>query len=170
MQLIYVCSPYRGDIERNTARARRYCRFVQTQGEMPFASHLHNCQFMEDFIPEERQAGIQLGLEMLKKADAIWVFGDVLTSGMREELEMAMALNLPMRFFTDSCEVRLEAGPRRWDSNTPLAPIHGADDPGIRAGLDSESTPDIKDCADSKNRADSKNNFIRKDSENNDQA
>lgn len=27
-KLIYVCSPFRGDEERNTQKAQRYCKFV----------------------------------------------------------------------------------------------------------------------------------------------
>ena len=35
--VVYVCSPYAGDVEANTARARRYCRYVTNQGGIPLA-------------------------------------------------------------------------------------------------------------------------------------
>ena len=39
---VFVCSPYRGDIERNTKRARAYVETVITQGHTPFAvSYTH---------------------------------------------------------------------------------------------------------------------------------
>ena len=35
--LVYICSPYRGDPERNAERARRYSRFAVDQGMIPLA-------------------------------------------------------------------------------------------------------------------------------------
>ncbi|MCL2861796.1 MAG: hypothetical protein FWE22_05240 [Firmicutes bacterium] len=32
---VYICSPYRGDIETNVANARRYCRYAFDQGFHP---------------------------------------------------------------------------------------------------------------------------------------
>ena len=38
--LVYVCSPYSGDVEANTEAARRYCRFAVDKGYIPVAPHL----------------------------------------------------------------------------------------------------------------------------------
>lgn len=46
--LVYVCSPYAGDVEANTARARRYCRYVTDQGGIPLAPHLYLPQFLDE--------------------------------------------------------------------------------------------------------------------------
>ena len=35
--LVYVCSPYSGDINTNTEAARRYCRFAVDKGYIPVA-------------------------------------------------------------------------------------------------------------------------------------
>ena len=35
--LVYICSPYSGDVDRNTEKARRYCRFAVDQGAIPFS-------------------------------------------------------------------------------------------------------------------------------------
>lgn len=35
--LIFVCSPYRGDVNAHVKCARRYCRYVVKQGGIPFA-------------------------------------------------------------------------------------------------------------------------------------
>jgi len=106
MKLIYVCSPYRGDVELNVARACRYCRFVYTQGAVPFAPHLHNTQFLDDCIPNEREAGILLGLHMLQYCDELWIFGDKLTEGMASELKAARQRNITVKYFTDRCDER----------------------------------------------------------------
>lgn len=104
MKLVYVCSPYRGNIEYNTNRAKGYCRFVYTQGCVPYAPHLHNPQFLDESIPEERQMGIMLGLELLKRSDEMWLFGDKLTEGMEAELKAAQLMKIPIKYYTDRCE------------------------------------------------------------------
>jgi len=104
--LVFICSPYRGDIELNTIRARRFCRFAYSQGTAPFAPHLHNTQFLQEDIPEEREAGIALGLEVMKRVDEVWLFGNELTEGIKFELRSAHQMKIPVRYFTDKCEER----------------------------------------------------------------
>jgi hypothetical protein len=37
--MIYVCSPFSGDVSGNIANARRYSRFAVEQGYIPIAPH-----------------------------------------------------------------------------------------------------------------------------------
>ena len=54
--LVYICSPYSGDVEANVARAREYCRFAVTEkNAIPFAPHLLLPQYLEDNDPEQRR-------------------------------------------------------------------------------------------------------------------
>jgi hypothetical protein len=101
---VFICSPYRGNTELNTARAQRYCRYAYTQGVVPFAPHLHNTQFLEEDIPEEREAGIRMGLEFLAKCDELWVFGDRLSEGMQLEIKGGLQLNKTIRNFNERCQ------------------------------------------------------------------
>ena len=104
MKMVYICSPYRSDIEANTARAKRYCYFAYTHGVAPIAPHLHCPLFLVENLPDERQAGIEIGFEYLRRADELWCFGDRLTEGMEMELQAAQHLKIPVRYFTDRCE------------------------------------------------------------------
>ena len=104
MKLVYICSPYRGNAEGNSARASRYCYFAHTRGAAPIAPHLHNPQFLDDNLANERQAGIDIGIAFLGRADELWCFGDRLTEGMEIELQAAQQMKLPIRYFTDRCE------------------------------------------------------------------
>lgn len=63
--LIFICSPYRGDVESNLENARRYCRFAIRRGGIPYAPHLLFTQFLDDSVAHEREAGIKMGLSML---------------------------------------------------------------------------------------------------------
>ena len=38
--IVYICSPFAGDIEGNIANAKRYCRFAVDSGYIPIAVHL----------------------------------------------------------------------------------------------------------------------------------
>lgn len=104
MKLVFICSPYNGDIERNTLRARAYCRFAYSKGAVPFAPHLHNTQFLDEAMQAERQAGIVLGLYVLSHCHELWCFGNKVTTGMRVELEAASKLDIPIKYFTDTCQ------------------------------------------------------------------
>jgi hypothetical protein len=87
--MIYVCSPYRGDIIANIAFAKRCCLEVIKAGKTPFAPHLFFTQFLNDDILEERERGISCGLEVLSLCSEIWVFCDKITEGMRAEIGYA---------------------------------------------------------------------------------
>ena len=39
-KLVYIASPYSGDVERNVAFAKAACRYAMNQGVTPIASHL----------------------------------------------------------------------------------------------------------------------------------
>ena len=102
--LIFVCSPYRGDMATNTQNARRYCRLVVEQGGIPFAPHLLFPQFMHDDVPEERELALFMGIVMMTKCAELWVFGERISRGMAQEIRKAEARNMLIRYFTTSCE------------------------------------------------------------------
>ena len=56
--IVYICSPFAGDIENNTAAARRYSRFAVEAGYIPIAPHLLFPQFLDDSNPYALQAAI----------------------------------------------------------------------------------------------------------------
>ena len=59
--LVFICSPYAGDMEGNALRAREYCRFAVAQNYIPLAPHLYFPQFMEEGDPKQRSLGIWAG-------------------------------------------------------------------------------------------------------------
>ena len=56
--IVYICSPYAGDVEANVENARRYSRFAVDAGYIPIAPHLLFPQFLSDDNPKERQLGL----------------------------------------------------------------------------------------------------------------
>ncbi len=103
-QLIYVCSPYAGDVEENVAAAKRYCRFVISKGFIPIATHLLYPQILDDNNPDERALGMTFGNIIMDSCFEVWVFGDRISKGMQEEINYAISKNYRVRYFTETFE------------------------------------------------------------------
>ena len=97
--LVYICSPYAGDIERNTYRARAFSRFAVEKNCIPMAPHLLFPQFMDEAT--ERWLGLKMGIVLLSKCEQVWVFGDVISDGMVAEIEKAKKQHKKIRYFTE---------------------------------------------------------------------
>ena len=103
LPLVYIASPFTGDPERNTERARGYCRLAVSKGYIPLAPHLLYPQFMDDDDHETRELGIFFALVLLGKCDEIWVFGERKSEGMEREIAKARKRNIPIRYFNSRC-------------------------------------------------------------------
>ena len=95
-KLIYICSPYRGDIETNTKNAREYCRRTVAEGNIPIAPHLLFPQFMDDDIDAERERAMEMNLEIMRHSDEVRVFGGQISIGMWQEMKAAEELGIPV--------------------------------------------------------------------------
>ena len=85
--IVYICSPYSGDVDRNIEKACRYSRFAVEQGYVPITPHL----WMRLFISEEteREMAISLDLRLIDVCSELWVCGDVISDGMQREMAYA---------------------------------------------------------------------------------
>lgn len=102
--LVYICSPFAGDTEGNTEKARRYSRFVVRNDCIPLAPHLLFPQFLDDSVPAERSLAMFMNMILLGKCEQLWVFGGIISAGMAAEIEKAEKRNMPVRYFTEQCE------------------------------------------------------------------
>lgn len=107
MPVVYICSPYAGDVESNTAVARRYCRFAVDKGALPLAVHLLFPQFMSE--DTERDLTLHMGEIILSKCKELWCFGSRISEGMKRELETAGRRGIAIRFFTEELEEKTDA-------------------------------------------------------------
>ena len=89
-KLIYIASPYAGDIEANTAFAKKACRYAIHQGHTPIAVHLLYPQMLDDAEPTEREIGLRLGHRVLEVCDELWLCGGRVSSGSLKELMPSM--------------------------------------------------------------------------------
>lgn len=107
---IYICSPYKGDTEKNTSNAIHYCRFAVEQGKFPIAPHCYLPQFMNDNNPAERELALSFGIRLLHGCRELWIFTESpcdrnhISEGMKQEIKEAKRLGIPIRRFNTKCE------------------------------------------------------------------
>lgn len=102
--IVYICSPYAGEIEKNVKAAQEYSRFAVEKGYIPIAPHLLFPQFLNDANPKERQLGLFFGNALMSKCSEVWVFGSHISAGMEAEINRAKWKNYRLRYFTETCE------------------------------------------------------------------
>lgn len=102
--LVYICSPYSGNIAGNVENARRYSRFAFEQGYIPIAPHLLFTQFLDDTNPKERELGLHFGNVLMSLCREVWVFGDTVSAGMEAEIKRARWKNYRLRYFNGDLE------------------------------------------------------------------
>ena len=100
LPLVYVCSPYVGDIENNVANAKKYSRFAVENHAIPITSHLLYPQFMNDDIEKERELAMHFNYVLLGKCNEVWVFGGVVSRGMARDIGIAKKRRMKIRWFT----------------------------------------------------------------------
>lgn len=105
--IVYICSPYAGDIERNTENARRYSRFAVDCHCLPITPHIYFTQFMNDAVSEERDIAIFMNWVLMSKCAELWVFGSVISKGMQAEIDRAKRKHMKIRYFTESMEEKI---------------------------------------------------------------
>lgn len=98
MKLVYICSPLKGNMEANKRKANEYCARAANMGVIPLAPHTIFTQYLDDTLPDQRQQCLDMGLELLRHCDELWVCGDVLSEGMRGQIAFAMGHNIPTHY------------------------------------------------------------------------
>ena len=88
--LLYVCSPYRGDTKRNKEYARKLTRAALDNGFIPVTVHLYLTEATDDTNPEERVRGMAAGMKILENCKYILI-GDRygISEGMKADMTFA---------------------------------------------------------------------------------
>lgn len=100
--VVYICSPFSGDIAINAENARKYSRFAVDRNTIPIAPHLLFPQFMDDAA--ERETAMSMNKTLLGRCDELWVFGRHVSNGMKIEICRAKSLGMKIRYFTEEME------------------------------------------------------------------
>ena len=108
MKKVYICAPLGGDVESNLERVKRYTRYALMCGTAPVVPHFY-ALCLNDDNQKEREIGLAAGLGMLWFCDELWVFGQNITEGMKQELQFCKHLNIKTRYVSEK-EIRKKIG------------------------------------------------------------
>lgn len=98
--LVYICSPFAGEVKKNIRKARLYSRLAVKRGYLPITPHLLFPQFLNDRDEFERKLGMKMGLVLMLKCREVWVFGQP-SAGMNTEIKRALIKGMPVRYFNE---------------------------------------------------------------------
>lgn len=97
--MVYICSPYSGDVNNNISKAQKYCRFAVNRGFIPLAPHLYFPQFLDDRT--ERSLALFMDIVLLSKCAELWVFGETISEGMQKEIRYAQRKGKLVKYFSE---------------------------------------------------------------------
>ena len=101
----FICSQFSptptSTREENVERARKFCRLAFGLGFNPFAPHLFSPQFLDDTKQEERQAGIDMGIQILKECQKVlvYVLDGFISPEMKIEIDEARFQGILVEFY-----------------------------------------------------------------------
>ena len=98
--LVYICSPFSGDIEGNKQKAAEFAFFAYKLGCIPLTPHLL-FPFMNDESPNERALALHMDIVLMGKCQEVWVLSERITSGMSAEIEKATRRRQTVRYFSN---------------------------------------------------------------------
>lgn len=103
-KLVYICSPCRGEVEKNIIKAQGYCREAVElfPDVIPIAPHVYFTQFLNERELAERAEGMEMGIALLDLCSEIWVYGiENPSEGMKAEIEYAKEHGITIRDAAD---------------------------------------------------------------------
>ena len=106
MKIIYLAHPISGDVDGNIKKILKIVRYINlTEPDtFPFAHYLVDCQALDDTNPEERTRGLRNNIAIFQKKgflDELRLYGNHISYGMRCEIELAQANNIPIIAMTE---------------------------------------------------------------------
>lgn len=101
--LVYICSPFSGDIETNKKKAADFAEYAYRHGCIPLTAHLL-FPFMDDSNKAEREDAIFMDIVLMGKCQEVWVLNERITRGMSIEIEKAKKRRQTVRYFNSGYE------------------------------------------------------------------
>lgn len=100
MKIVYIAHPISGDVKGNIQKILDIVRDINIHmpDVLPFAHYVVDCQTLNDDIPEERERGIKNDITLIRAGfiNELWLFGNRVSSGMRDEIVLFSELGIPV--------------------------------------------------------------------------
>ena len=98
-ELVYVCSPLGAktiqEVRANMMKARNYMDYISDKYNCrAIAPHAILPEYLDERIHAERELGLKFGLDLLRICKKMVVCVDVISKGMKNEIELAEKLGI----------------------------------------------------------------------------
>lgn len=90
---VYICAPLGGNVQQNLERAIRFVTYALRSGVAPVVPHFY-ALCLDDADPKQREIGMSAELSLLWFCDEMWIFGEEITDGMREEIRFCQNMKI----------------------------------------------------------------------------
>ena len=106
MKVVYIAHPITGNIKKNLKSIAEIAREINLNEPdvVPFAQCFLDCHALNDDIPEERERGIKNDIALMEKGfiDEVRLYGNRISEGMKQEIELAHKLNIPVKDYLNT--------------------------------------------------------------------
>lgn len=112
MKIVYIAHPIGGDVEGNIQKIKGIIQQINRASKLitPFVPYLADVMFMNDNDEKQRRRGILNNKNHFKKRtfDELWVYGDKLSKGVKQEIQWAIDEEIPIVFKNGSTKAQLK--------------------------------------------------------------
>ena len=99
-KVAYIAHPISGDVDGNIERVKEICRKIHMESIniVPMATYIVPLLYLDDNKPKERRLGIESNKMLFKRGgfDELWLCGDRISAGMKEEVELCIEFGIPV--------------------------------------------------------------------------
>ena len=92
--LAYITSDWSDDEFEARSMARKFCRNVYEAGFSPICPLLYLPLFLNDSVPEEHKAGIDMRRDMLRRSHTLIVCGSAVDEDVKNDIAVAGRLGI----------------------------------------------------------------------------
>ena len=105
-KIIFICHPWAGNLKPHEYNpfpklTKDICRYLALHTkDIPLSTGRYFNDFLHDDVTNERNLGIKLGQEMMKKCDIVYVYDmHGISKGMKKDIKNANKLKIPIKYF-----------------------------------------------------------------------
>ncbi len=105
MKVIFICHPWAGDLPPNEYNpypklTKDVCRYLSLHtNDIPLSTGRYFNDFLHDDVTKERNHGMKLGRQLMKKCDVVYVYDmHIISEGMKKDIKYAKKLKIPIKF------------------------------------------------------------------------
>lgn len=108
---VFIAHPISGDVKGNIEKVLKICAQVHSKNVIPVAPYLVSLHYLDDNVEEDRGLGIEANHECFRRryVDELWLFGNRISNGMRQEILLAWQIDIPILAKTEETRRDLEA-------------------------------------------------------------